>query len=164
MERYPNIYGDLSAGSGANSISRDKEFGRGFLLRRQDRLMFGTDYLQPGQPVPQFELFDSLKLPAAVEAKVFRKNAERVEQHAWDQSDVGCLLLYTAHEVMLDDLLERPIESGDLLSNANTVILMGKTRDGNSMGRALHIAKHRGSACDERIVPYTIDEHGLQLQ
>ena len=94
----------------------------------------------------------------------FRKNAERVEQHAWDQSDVGCLLLYTAHEVMLDDLLERPIESGDLLSNANTVILMGKTRDGNSMGRALHIAKHRGSACDERIVPYTIDEHGLQLQ
>jgi predicted TIM-barrel fold metal-dependent hydrolase len=80
MERYPNIYGDLSAGSGANSISRDKEFGRGFLLRRQDRLMFGTDYLQPGQPVPQFELFDSLKLPAAVEAKVFRKNAERVLQ------------------------------------------------------------------------------------
>ena len=54
------------------------EFGRGFLVRRQDRVMFGTDYLQPGQPVPQFELFDSLKLPAAVQAKVFRKNAERV--------------------------------------------------------------------------------------
>ena len=78
MERYPNIYGDLSAGSGANSISRDKEFGRGFLVRRQDRLMFGTDYLQPGQPVPQFELFDNLDLPKAVQQKVFRKNAERV--------------------------------------------------------------------------------------
>ena len=43
-----------------------------------DRIMFGTDYLQPGQPVPQFELFDALKLPAAVEAKIFRKNAETV--------------------------------------------------------------------------------------
>jgi hypothetical protein len=93
----------------------------------------------------------------------FLKNAERVERHGWQQSDVGCLLLYTSHEVMLDDLLERPIESGDLLSNANTVILMGKTRDGDSMGRALHIAKHRGSACDDRIVPFTINDTGLQL-
>ncbi len=78
MERYPNIYGDLSAGSGANSISRDKEFGREFMIRRQDRLMFGTDYLQPGQAVPQFELFDSLDLPAEAQAKIFRGNAERV--------------------------------------------------------------------------------------
>jgi predicted TIM-barrel fold metal-dependent hydrolase len=78
MERYENIYGDLSAGSGANAISRDTEFGREFMLRRQDRLMFGTDYLQPGQEVPQFALFDSLKLPAEVEAKIFKGNAERV--------------------------------------------------------------------------------------
>ncbi|GIS61065.1 MAG: hypothetical protein CM1200mP2_32900 [Planctomycetaceae bacterium] len=35
--------------------------------------MFGTDYLQPGQAVPQFELFDNLDLPAAVQKKVFRK-------------------------------------------------------------------------------------------
>lgn len=78
MGKYPNIYGDLSAGSGANSISRDKEFGRKFMIRRQDRLMFGTDYLQPGQGVPQFELFDSFDLPRETQAKVFRKNAERV--------------------------------------------------------------------------------------
>ena len=78
MEAYPNLYGDLSAGSGANSISRDREFGREFMIRRQDRLLFGTDYLQPGQAVPQFELFDSLDLPADVAAKVFHGNAERV--------------------------------------------------------------------------------------
>lgn len=78
MTKYPNIFGDLSAGSGANAISRDKAFGRKFLIRRQDRLMFGTDYLQPGQPVPQFKLFDGLKLPADVQAKIFRKNAERI--------------------------------------------------------------------------------------
>jgi len=78
MEAYPNIYGDLSAGSGNNSIARDMEFGREFLIRRQDRIMFGTDYLAPGQHVPQFELFEELKLPAEVEAKIFKGNATRV--------------------------------------------------------------------------------------
>ncbi|MHC4875967.1 MAG: amidohydrolase family protein [Planctomycetota bacterium] len=78
MEKYPNIYGDLSAGSGANSISRDKEFGRQFMIRRQDRLMFGTDYLQPGQGVPQFEVFDGLNLPADAQQKIYRGNAERI--------------------------------------------------------------------------------------
>lgn len=78
MEAYPNLYGDLSAGSGANSISRDREFGREFMIRRQDRLLFGTDYLQPGQAVPQFELFDSLDLPEEAASKIFRGNAERV--------------------------------------------------------------------------------------
>ena len=78
MDKYPNIYGDLSAGSGANAISRDKNFGRDFVIRRQDRLMFGTDYLQPGQHVPQFELYDNLDLPKDVQAKVFKQNATRV--------------------------------------------------------------------------------------
>ena len=93
----------------------------------------------------------------------FRANAERVAQHAYDQSAIGCLLLYTSHEVMLDDLLERPIESGDLLSNANTILLMGKTRAGDTMGRSLHVAKHRGSACGEQIVPFEITGSGLVL-
>jgi predicted TIM-barrel fold metal-dependent hydrolase len=78
MAKYPNIYGDLSAGSGANSISRDKEFGRAFMIRRQDRLMFGTDYLQPGQAVPQFEVFDGLDLPKETQDKIFRENATQV--------------------------------------------------------------------------------------
>ncbi|MCC9657105.1 RAD55 family ATPase [Rhodopirellula halodulae] len=94
----------------------------------------------------------------------FRENAEQIASHAYDHHDIGGLLLATSHEVMLDDLIARPIQSGDVLSNANTIILMGKTRDGNKMGRALCIAKHRGSACDESIVPYTISEAGLVLQ
>ena len=48
------------------------------MIRRQDRLLFGTDYLQPGQAVPQFELFDSLDLPVNVATKIFRGNAERI--------------------------------------------------------------------------------------
>ncbi|MBP86687.1 MAG: amidohydrolase [Planctomycetaceae bacterium] len=79
MEKYPNIYGELSAGSGANSISRDLEFGREFLIRRQNRIMFGTDFLAPEQDVPQFELFEQkLTLPPEVAEKIFRSNARQL--------------------------------------------------------------------------------------
>jgi predicted TIM-barrel fold metal-dependent hydrolase len=80
MDKYPNIYGDLSAGSGAGAISRDLDFGREFLIRRQDRIMFGTDFLSPKQAVPQFELFEQklADLPGEVKAKVFRDNARRL--------------------------------------------------------------------------------------
>ena len=78
MDKYPNLFGDLSAGSGAGAISRDPEFGKQFLVRRADRLMFGTDYLSPGQEVPQLSLFRSIDLPAEVQAKVFRDNARRL--------------------------------------------------------------------------------------
>ena len=91
----------------------------------------------------------------------YRENAEAISQHAYDHADIGCLLLCTTHETMLDALIERPIESGDVLSNANTIILMGKTKSEGQMGRALYVTKHRGSACREEIVPFTIDATGL---
>jgi predicted TIM-barrel fold metal-dependent hydrolase len=78
MEKYPNLYGELSADSGAGAISRDTKFGRDFLTRRADRIMFGTDYLSPGQKVPQFDLWPKLDLPADVAAKVARENAIRL--------------------------------------------------------------------------------------
>ena len=78
MDRFPNLYGELSAGSGAGALSRDPVFGRAFLIRRQDRILFGTDYLEPGQIVPQFQVLDSLNLPADVQAKIYRGNAERM--------------------------------------------------------------------------------------
>lgn len=78
MEAYPNLYCDLSAGSGAGAISRDPAFGRAFFVRRQDRLMFGTDYLAPAQPVPQFDVFDKLDLPPDVRVKVYSGNARKL--------------------------------------------------------------------------------------
>lgn len=93
----------------------------------------------------------------------FLKNVDQVNRHPYDHRQVGCLLLYTTHEVMLDDLLGRRLDSGDVLTNANTIILMGKTRDGSKMGRALHVAKHRGSACDDSIVPFEVTAEGLHL-
>jgi len=93
----------------------------------------------------------------------FRAHEAEVLAHAYDYNRIGCLLLCTSHEVMLEQLLSRPIQSGDVLSNANTIILMGKIREGRKMGRALCVAKHRGSACDESIVPFEITERGIVL-
>jgi predicted TIM-barrel fold metal-dependent hydrolase len=78
MDVYPNLHGDLSAGSGAGALARDREFARGFLIRRAGRLLFGTDYLEPGQKVPQLELLDEFQLPPAVEAEICRENARRL--------------------------------------------------------------------------------------
>lgn len=80
LEEYANLHGDLSAGSGANAIQRDRSFGREFVIRWADRLLFATDYLAPGQDVPQFELYRSLDLPDDVEAKIYRENARQLLQ------------------------------------------------------------------------------------
>ena len=40
---YGNLFGDLSANSGNNAMSRDAEFTRDFLRRHQDKLIFGSD-------------------------------------------------------------------------------------------------------------------------
>jgi predicted TIM-barrel fold metal-dependent hydrolase len=37
------MYGDLSAGSGLNSMLRDEGHARDFLKRHQDKLLFGSD-------------------------------------------------------------------------------------------------------------------------
>jgi predicted TIM-barrel fold metal-dependent hydrolase len=43
LSDFPNMYGDLSAGSGLNALLRDEEHTPDFLARHQDRLMFGSD-------------------------------------------------------------------------------------------------------------------------
>jgi Predicted metal-dependent hydrolase of the TIM-barrel fold len=40
---YPNVYGDLSAGSGLNALLRDEEHARQFLQRHQNKLLYGSD-------------------------------------------------------------------------------------------------------------------------
>ena len=40
---YPNMWGDLSAGSGLNAMLRDEDHARAFLARRQDRLVWASD-------------------------------------------------------------------------------------------------------------------------
>jgi len=40
---FPNLFGDMSANSGNNAMSRDPEFTADFLKRHQDKLIFGSD-------------------------------------------------------------------------------------------------------------------------
>jgi KaiC/GvpD/RAD55 family RecA-like ATPase len=93
----------------------------------------------------------------------FRANEPHVARHPYDPKTIACLLLCTSKEVLLEQLITRSIETGDVLSNANTIILLGKVHLGNRMGRALHVAKHRGSACDESIVPFEITDQGVSF-
>jgi predicted TIM-barrel fold metal-dependent hydrolase len=43
LSDYPNMYGDMSAGSGLNSLLRDEDHARGFIERHQDKLLYGSD-------------------------------------------------------------------------------------------------------------------------
>ncbi len=43
LSDYSNIYGDLSAGSGLNALLRDEDHARDFLIRHQDKLLYGSD-------------------------------------------------------------------------------------------------------------------------
>jgi uncharacterized protein len=40
---YPNMFGDLSAGSGLNALTRDRAHTQQFFQRHQDKLLFGSD-------------------------------------------------------------------------------------------------------------------------
>ncbi|HEX4000284.1 MAG TPA: ATPase domain-containing protein [Pirellulales bacterium] len=93
----------------------------------------------------------------------FRVNQAEVDRHAYDFREIGCLLLSTTRETMLEDLIGRPLDEGDVLSNANTVIYLGRVREGSRLARAMYIAKHRGSACSEEIIPYWIEDEGVKV-
>ena len=43
LEQFPNLYGDLSAGSGLNALTRDPDFTPGFLERQGAKLLWATD-------------------------------------------------------------------------------------------------------------------------
>ena len=93
--------------------------------------------------------------------ELYRANEARVMKHRYDHKTIGCVYLYTTPHVLLDDLLSQPIGEGDIFANANTIILMGRTREGDRMGRALSVAKHRGSACSDAIHPYRLTDRGM---
>lgn len=95
--------------------------------------------------------------------QAFRANAAEVGANCYDLAQIACLLSYTSRETMLDDLIARRLDEGDWMANANTVICLGKIREGNQLRRALYIAKHRGSDCTDQIIPFTIDDAGLRL-
>lgn len=93
----------------------------------------------------------------------FRQNEALISQHLYQKEDVGCLVNYTSGETSLDAMIEKPLDEGDLLAGANTIIYLGKIRDGIKFRRAMYVSKHRGSVCPDEIILYDINDHGIRL-
>ena len=82
MRKYPNLNGDMSAGSGANAMIRDPEFAYTFLEEFQDRLFFGLDICAPQDSGVRLQLGEFLdeamlnnKISYTAYEKICRGNA-----------------------------------------------------------------------------------------
>jgi predicted TIM-barrel fold metal-dependent hydrolase len=74
LERHPNLWADLSAGSGLTALQRDPAHAREFILRYAARLLYGRD--AHGNDLRGF--LDTLDLPAATLALLLHENAARL--------------------------------------------------------------------------------------
>ncbi len=75
FRRYPNLLGDLSAGSGCNALKRDPEYAAQFMNEFQDRLFFGTDICAPDSDTPLVDFMLELRHTGKLSEEVFRKIA-----------------------------------------------------------------------------------------
>ncbi|MGD8237885.1 MAG: amidohydrolase family protein [Armatimonadota bacterium] len=75
---YANLYADLSAGSGYNAMTRDPDFTHGFIQRHWRKLLWGTDYLRPGEPLPHVEWLKTLDVATEVRKAIGSGNARGV--------------------------------------------------------------------------------------
>ena len=71
MRQYPNLYCDISAGSGLSALTRDMEFAVGFLTEFQDRILYARDYFDDAHQ----EFLNSIGLSDGVLAKIYSGNA-----------------------------------------------------------------------------------------
>ncbi len=84
LKNYRNIFGDLSAGSGLNSLVRDEEHTRGFLERHQDQLLFGSDCsdsIGHGKGCQGAQIIEAIRRMSPnknVERKLLYKNATQL--------------------------------------------------------------------------------------
>ena len=84
LREYENLYCDLSAGSGANALMRDREHAARFIEEFSDRMMYGCDICMPGQTFPfEFDAFltsmrESGEITEENYRKIVRENAIRI--------------------------------------------------------------------------------------
>jgi predicted TIM-barrel fold metal-dependent hydrolase len=84
LSDYPNIFADMSAGSGLNALTRDEDHARGFLERHQDKILYGSDCDDHVGTVPDCQgartlaAVRNLSPSKAIERKILFENANRV--------------------------------------------------------------------------------------
>lgn len=74
FDEYPNLYADLSAGSGRFALQRDSQHAKQFLTRYADRLLFARDYY--GGELHEF--LQTLELDEKTTAKIYLRNAQKL--------------------------------------------------------------------------------------
>jgi len=81
---HPNMYGDLSAGSGYRAFIRDEDHARAFFARHQDKLLYGSDCSDPvgrGPACSGTQQLNSVRRfspDKRAERKILYENARRV--------------------------------------------------------------------------------------
>jgi predicted TIM-barrel fold metal-dependent hydrolase len=81
---YPNMFGDLSAGSGLNALTRDEDFTRDLLKRHQDKLLYGSDcndHVGSGEKCQGAQTIAAIRRLAAtkkIERKLLYGNAKKL--------------------------------------------------------------------------------------
>jgi uncharacterized protein len=83
MEEYPNMYGDFSAGSGHNALTRDPLTGIKFLKKFNRKVFFGTDMFmkkdsQPAHLTMMQDALASKKITQSEYDNIMYRNFERV--------------------------------------------------------------------------------------
>jgi predicted TIM-barrel fold metal-dependent hydrolase len=78
LDKYRNLYADISAKSGYNALTRDTEFGVEFLEQHYDKLLFGTDYLYDEQELPILDYIKTVKISRKAFRAITRENAEKL--------------------------------------------------------------------------------------
>lgn len=85
LKEYSNAYADISAGSGYNALSRDKDYAKRFLEENSDKVMFGTDFPcfdgcggQLGPNKIHLRLLQSLELDKKVHQNIIGGNASEL--------------------------------------------------------------------------------------
>ena len=71
LDSCPNLWADLSAGSGLTAMRRDVDHAREFIARYQDRLLYGRD--AAGNELRVF--LDELDLSEGIQRKLYSDNA-----------------------------------------------------------------------------------------
>ena len=78
LEKYENLYADISAQSGYNALTRDPEFGVNFLEEHYEKLLFGTDYSYDGQELPIVDYIKTVEISRRAFRAITRENAEKL--------------------------------------------------------------------------------------
>ncbi|MNL59314.1 hypothetical protein D3C87_1830290 [compost metagenome] len=84
LSDYPNMFGDMSAGSGLLSMTRDEDHAREFLTRHQEKLLYGSDcddHIGSGEKCQGAQTIAEIRKLAGskkIERKILYDNAKKL--------------------------------------------------------------------------------------